>query len=68
MNVQGKLITILILAIVLIVGGVVQFKRYENKIELNDIKYEKAIELLNSEYVWKSKRLRLYTDLIYRNK
>ena len=35
--------------------------------ELEKIKTDKVVELIWKKHVWKTKRLRVYTDIIYKN-
>lgn len=39
----------------------------EKKRKLDKIKYDKIVEIIWDSYQWKTKRLRIYTDLVYRN-
>jgi hypothetical protein len=36
--------------------------------QLNKIKSERAFEIVWKKYEWKTKRLRVYTDLVYNTK
>jgi len=35
--------------------------------QLNKMKNKKIVELIWNKYEWKTKRLRVYTDIIYKN-
>ncbi len=39
----------------------------EKKRKLDKIKHDKIVEIIWDSYQWKTKRLRIYTDLVYRN-
>tara|TARA_R110002012_G_scaffold271164_3_gene456365 strand:- start:7586 stop:7786 length:201 start_codon:yes stop_codon:yes gene_type:complete len=39
----------------------------EKKRKLDKIKHDKIIEIIWDSYQWKTERLRIYTDLVYRN-
>ena len=39
----------------------------EKKRKLDKIKHDKIVEIILDRYQWKTKRLRIYTDLVYRN-
>lgn len=39
----------------------------EKKLKLDKIKHDKIVEIIWDSYQWKTKRLRIYTDLVYRN-
>ena len=39
----------------------------EKKRKLDKIKHDKIVEIVWDNYQWKTKRLRIYTDLVYRN-
>jgi hypothetical protein len=39
----------------------------EKKRKLDKIKHDKIVEIIWDSYQWKTERLRIYTDLVYRN-
>ena len=39
----------------------------EKKRKLDKIKHDKIVDIIWDSYQWKTKRLRIYTDLVYRN-
>ncbi len=48
-------------------SGLAGIDNEKNKRELDKIKHDKVVEIIWKKYAWKSERLRVYTDLVYRN-
>ena len=40
---------------------------FEKERQRTKIKHDKVVEILWKKYVWKSQRLRIYTDKVYKN-
>ena len=59
----------LIVAIVFfLMGAFTMFAQLNKTNQLNKIKSERALEIVWKKYEWKTKRLRVYTDLVYNTK
>lgn len=57
----------LVIAICFFLLGSCLMLPIEKKRKLDKIKHDKIVEIIWESYQWKTKRLRIYTDLVYRN-
>jgi hypothetical protein len=59
------------LLICLILSGFINLSviiDFEKQIKLEKVKTDKVVEIIWKKYSWKTKRLRVFTEIVYKNK